>query len=96
MDDTLRSVQIKNKVPDFGDARIRYEWIDNDQLMYVDDLPVYALAGSQREPLSDRELYQAYLQSLVQIIEQTELIRQELQEINTAPQSRDPSPKEKP
>lgn len=85
MDDTLRSVQADNKVPDFGDARIRYGWIGNDQLMYVDDLPVYALARGQGTPLTDQELYQAYLQSLVQIMEQTELIRQELREMSNYP-----------
>lgn len=61
--------------------------------MYVDDLPVYALAGSQGEPLSGRALYQAFLQSLVQMMEQTKLIRQELQEMNDTPQSRVQSPK---
>lgn len=90
MDETLRSVQIANNVPDFGDARIRYGWIGNDQLMYVDDLPVYALARGQDEPLSDKALYQAYLQSLVDITEQAKRMSQELQPMNNAPHSGKP------
>lgn len=85
MDKALRHVQFANQVPDFGDARIRYGRIDNDQLMYIDDLPIYAIALGQREPLSEQALYQAYLQSLVQITEQTQLIRQELQTMNDYP-----------
>ena len=80
MDDALRHVQSDNQVPDFGDRRIRYEQLGNDQLLYIDDSPMYAIALGQREPLSEQELYEAYLQRLVQIAEQTELIRQELKE----------------
>lgn len=85
MDATPRSVQIDNKVPDFGDARIRYERINNDQLMYVDELPVYAISIGNGEPLSKQALYQAYLQSLVEITEQTKLIRQELRAMRDYP-----------
>ncbi|MEN8444053.1 MAG: hypothetical protein ABG776_03455 [Cyanobacteria bacterium J06555_13] len=86
MDDTLRSAQAANQVPAFGDARIRYESVgDEQQILYIDDLPVYALASGQGEPLSDQSLYQAYLQSLVQITEQTKLMRQELSEMNDYP-----------
>ncbi|MEL6355114.1 MAG: hypothetical protein AAFR58_25725 [Cyanobacteria bacterium J06627_28] len=88
MDDTLRIVQVDNNVPDFGDDRIRYGWIGNDQLMYVDDLPVYALARGQGEPLSDQDLYHAYLQSLVDITEQAEYMSQELQPTNNDPTSK--------
>lgn len=85
MDDALRRIQSDNQVPDFGDRRIRYEQLGNDQLMYVDDLPVYAAALSQGEPLSDQEIYQAYLQVLTQHAEQTKLIRQELKEMKDYP-----------
>ena len=52
MDEALRRVQFDHQVPNFGDMRIRYERIDTDQLLYVDDLPVYAISLGQREPLS--------------------------------------------
>ena len=85
MDEALRHAQSYNKVPDFGDRRIRYEQLGNDQLIYIDDSPVYATALGDREPLSDQALYEAYLQFLVEHEQLTELIRQDLKEMRDYP-----------
>lgn len=63
MDDSLRQIQVEYGVPDFGDVRICYEQLGNDQLMYIDNLPVYAQALGARDPMSDQVLYPAYLHS---------------------------------
>ncbi|MGB3788845.1 MAG: hypothetical protein WA949_12610 [Phormidesmis sp.] len=87
MDEALCRIQSDHQVPDFGDRRIRYEQLGDDQLMYVDDLPVYATALGQGEPLSDQELYEAYLQVLTRHAELTKLIRQELKEMRDYPEA---------
>lgn len=85
MDEALRHAQSYNEVPDFGDRRIRYEQLGNDQLIYIDDSPIYATALGDREPLSDQALYEAYLQFLVEHEKLTELIRQDLKEMRDYP-----------
>ena len=79
--DEIRAVQLANRVPDFGDPRLTYGWIDTDQLIYVDGDPIYALArGRQGRALSDEELYQAHLQNLAEITRQTEAMKEEQQQ----------------
>ena len=85
MDEALRRIQADHRVPNFGNGRIRYEQLGNDQLLYIDDSPVYATALGEREPLSDQALYEAYLQRLIDIDEQTELICQDLKEMRDYP-----------
>ena len=85
MDDTLRRIQAAHQVPDFGDGLIRYEQLGNDQLIYIDDSPVYATALGDREPLSNQALYEVYLQFLVEHEKLTELIRQDLKEMRDYP-----------
>ena len=85
MDEALRRIQADHRVPNFGDRRIRYEQLGNDQLIYIDDSPIYATALGEREPLSDQALYEAYLQSLVEHEKLTELIRQDLKEMRDYP-----------
>lgn len=45
MDENLRSAQANNGVSDFGDARISYRQLDNDQILYVDELSVHLLCS---------------------------------------------------
>ena len=72
MEEELRKAQIENGLPDFGDPRLTYGRIDNDQALYLDGLIRYATAIGDREPLSNEELYCAYLASLAEIERQVD------------------------
>lgn len=74
LDDKLRAVQKRNKLPNFGDSRITYGRIDNDQLIYVDELPRYARAIGPDLPLSEAALYESYLLNLEEIERMTEML----------------------
>ena len=53
------------------------------QLMVLNELPIYAIKSGD-DPLTERELYEAYLASLEGIAKQTEIMRAELLEMKAA------------
>ena len=74
MNEKLKSVQIANEIPNFGDECICYAQIGNDQIVYLDRLIVYVRAIGSALPISDEALYTCYLLYLAEVEKQTELL----------------------